>query len=371
MNNSRKAVAIELKKILDRYQYHSLIFMLTDGRSMQEPWTEIPEYRLSKLPQELQKVVRFFYQGKAVELSSDYSQLLSSLENAGLADQLSGTWKLKELRIVPIQGLYLIVDLWSPGNHSDQLQVWLGRDSMFLGQIVQFISKRKRVLDLCTGTGIHALINASAYDAETVEAVDINPRSVFLTEWNALINQLEHKLRVHHGDLFEPFKGKSFDFIIANPPFLPISEDSQNMISFANGGNDGLAVLRRILNECSDYLKKDGVMVIFCGGFGDDYQPSFSRELDLLTKEKGWSTQLYSVSKDPVKFILNNMGSEFPSMQEGITMMLNDISSDITSYYNFLICIRNGTDPVFQAIDCSFSVKERMDQSRRHKKLSQ
>jgi release factor glutamine methyltransferase len=36
---------------------------------------------------------------------------------------------------------------------------------------------------------------------------------------NAMINHLEHRLEIRHGDLFEPVVAERFDLVLFNPPF--------------------------------------------------------------------------------------------------------------------------------------------------------
>lgn len=74
------------------------------------------------------------------------------------------------------------------------------------------------VLDMGTGSGICALI--AARRASRVVAVDLNPTAVRCAKINVLLNGLEHKVDVRHGDLFEPVRGCRFDLILFNPPFL-------------------------------------------------------------------------------------------------------------------------------------------------------
>jgi release factor glutamine methyltransferase len=75
-----------------------------------------------------------------------------------------------------------------------------------------------RVLELGTGSGICAL--AAARHARTVTAVDINPAAVRCARINALLQGLEERVTVLHGDLFGPLEGQRFDRVIFNPPFL-------------------------------------------------------------------------------------------------------------------------------------------------------
>jgi len=56
-------------------------------------------------------------------------------------------------------------------------------------------------LDLCTGSGIQALLAAT--HARRVTAVDINPRAVRCTRFNAQALDC-HNLKVKEGDLYGP-----------------------------------------------------------------------------------------------------------------------------------------------------------------------
>ena len=53
-----------------------------------------------------------------------------------------------------------------------------------------------------TGSGVCAVF--AARHARRVVAVDINPAAVRCAGINALLNDLEHKIEVRHGDLFAP-----------------------------------------------------------------------------------------------------------------------------------------------------------------------
>jgi Methyltransferase small domain len=71
----------------------------------------------------------------------------------------------------------------------------------------------RSALDLCTGSGIHALL-ASAHAAQVI-AVDINPRAAraHFNTWASGIANLE----IAVSDLFDAVRGKRFDLITANP----------------------------------------------------------------------------------------------------------------------------------------------------------
>ena len=74
------------------------------------------------------------------------------------------------------------------------------------------------VLDMGTGSGVCALI--AARFVRRVLAVDINAAAVRCTQINALLNRVEHRVEVRHGDLYTPVAQERFDLILFNPPFL-------------------------------------------------------------------------------------------------------------------------------------------------------
>ena len=75
-----------------------------------------------------------------------------------------------------------------------------------------------RVLDVGTGTGV-AAIQAAVAGAQ-VTAVDVNPEAVRCARINALLNHVDDRIDVRHGDLFEPVAGERFDVVVCNPPFF-------------------------------------------------------------------------------------------------------------------------------------------------------
>lgn len=86
------------------------------------------------------------------------------------------------------------------------------------------ITTASSVLDLGTGSGIGAIFAARRGAKAT--AIDINPEAVRCARINSILNDLESQISVLQGDLFEPVKGESFDFVIFNPPFYRGRPDS-------------------------------------------------------------------------------------------------------------------------------------------------
>lgn len=110
-----------------------------------------------------------------------------------------------------------------------------------------------QVLDLCTGSGVQALQQAAV--AQSLIAVDINPRAVALARYNAQLNGVDH-LDVRLGDGYAPVRGAQFDLIIANPPF--VASPYVQAPSYHAGGARGDRVLRRIIAGLDRHLRPGG-----------------------------------------------------------------------------------------------------------------
>lgn len=111
----------------------------------------------------------------------------------------------------------------------------------------------ENAIDLCTGSGIQALL--AARHSRRVSAVDINPRAVRCTQFNAQVSGITNVNAVV-GDLFKPVGEERFDLITANPPFVPSPVDS---VCFRDGGRSGEDIQRRIISELPYRLAPGGI----------------------------------------------------------------------------------------------------------------
>ncbi|MBF0499667.1 MAG: methyltransferase [Candidatus Riflebacteria bacterium] len=129
--------------------------------------------------------------------------------------------------------------------------MFVGTDSRWLARATVRQPVRT-ALDLCTGSGIQALLAAT--HARRAVAVDINLRAVCCTKFNAKVSGF-HNIEVVAGDLFEPIGNELFDLITANPPFVPSPVDG---IRFRDGGRSGEDVQRRIVAGLPSHLASGG-----------------------------------------------------------------------------------------------------------------
>jgi release factor glutamine methyltransferase len=118
------------------------------------------------------------------------------------------------------------------------------------------------VLDMGTGSGVCAVF-AARY-ARRVVAVDINAAAARCAGMNALLNDLEQRIEVRHGDLFAPVPGERFDLILFNPPF--VVGEPRNDRDRAWRATD---VAERFAAGLSRHLHPDGAALLLLSTFGD------------------------------------------------------------------------------------------------------
>lgn len=82
----------------------------------------------------------------------------------------------------------------------------------------EIVPAGSRVLDMGTGSGASAVV--AAQRARKVVAVDLNPHAVRCARINAILNGVDERVDVRHGDLFAPVEGERFDLVLFNPPYF-------------------------------------------------------------------------------------------------------------------------------------------------------
>lgn len=128
------------------------------------------------------------------------------------------------------------------------------------------------VLDLCTGSGALAVLGAFAFPDAGVSAVDISPDALEVARSNVVMHGLADRIALHEGDLFAPLDGQRFDLIVTNPPYvdadamaaLPPEYRAEPALALA-GGDDGLDIVRRILEGAPKHLSTDGGLLCEIG----------------------------------------------------------------------------------------------------------
>ena len=131
----------------------------------------------------------------------------------------------------------------------------------------------QRVMDLCTGSGCIAIALAQAFPEAEVDAIDISPDALDVTQINIEMYGLEQQVVPMASDLMEALPaGLTYDLIVSNPPYV----DAEDMFDLPDefrhepelalaAGDDGLILAKRILATAADRLTDGGVLVVEVG----------------------------------------------------------------------------------------------------------
>jgi release factor glutamine methyltransferase len=151
---------------------------------------------------------------------------------------------------------------------------------LLVQRAIEFLRRRtgsRQVCDLCTGCGTIAVAIAKNVPDARVVATDISEAALGVAARNARKYQLEERIELLQGDLFDPllppFDVTQFDLIACNPPYVSAAEYEElerNVQDYEPrlalyGGQDGLDLYRRICEQVGRHLKPDAALLLEIG----------------------------------------------------------------------------------------------------------
>jgi ribosomal protein L3 glutamine methyltransferase len=128
------------------------------------------------------------------------------------------------------------------------------------------------VLDLCTGSGCLAIAAAHYFPEAQVDAVDLSADALEVAALNVAEHGLADRVELLHGDLFAPLKGRRYDLILSNPPYVTdaamaaLPDEFLREPAMALGaGADGMDIVRRIVADARAHLNPGGLLLVEVG----------------------------------------------------------------------------------------------------------
>lgn len=140
----------------------------------------------------------------------------------------------------------------------------------------------QNVLDLCTGSGCLAILAALAFPNAQVDAIDLSDHAIRLAQRNVDMYQLGERVNVLQGDLYAPLEKQRYDVIVCNPPYvnsttmaqLPSEYQHEPALALA-GGDDGMDIIRTILDQAAAHLSDDGFIILEIGNEYENFMNAF------------------------------------------------------------------------------------------------
>jgi ribosomal protein L3 glutamine methyltransferase len=137
---------------------------------------------------------------------------------------------------------------------------------------IEFPELIESAADICTGSGCLGILLASAFPNAAVDVVDVSSDALDVAKINIANYALEEQVSAIQSDMFTALKGKKYDVIISNPPYvdapsmatLPTEYRSEPQIALGSG-SDGLDHTHTILREAANYLNDNGILIVEIG----------------------------------------------------------------------------------------------------------
>lgn len=121
------------------------------------------------------------------------------------------------------------------------------------------------VVDLGTGSGAIALAIKHRHPTANVDALDLSAQALLTAKSNA--QRLGLDIRFHQGDWWAPLKGRRFDLIVSNPPYIAAGDPHlaalrHEPLQALTPGGDGLSALQTLVEGAPAHLRPGGWLLL-------------------------------------------------------------------------------------------------------------
>lgn len=121
-----------------------------------------------------------------------------------------------------------------------------------------FNDESVKLLDVGTGSGCLAITLSLEDDNINAYGTDISKEAIDVAKQNN--KNLDSNVTFYEGSILEPVKGKKFDILVSNPPYIPSEEYVEPLVKEHEphlalfGGLDGLDFYRILLKDAESIL---------------------------------------------------------------------------------------------------------------------
>lgn len=147
---------------------------------------------------------------------------------------------------------------------------------------IEFPEMIESAADICTGSGCLGILLASVFPNAAIDVIDISQDAIDVANINIANYGLEAQVTAIKSDMFSALKGKQYDVIISNPPYVDapsmaaLPAEYQNEPQLALGsGVAGLDHTHTILREAANYLNDDGILIVEIGHNRDALEAAY------------------------------------------------------------------------------------------------
>jgi release factor glutamine methyltransferase len=153
----------------------------------------------------------------------------------------------------------------------------------------------RRAIDLGTGSGAIAVAIAKAVPSVRVVGIDVDEKALRVAAQNVVEHRLVSRVDLKRGDLLR--SAPSADLLVANLPYLSAARrrTAAPELGFEPpwalaGGDDGLDVIRRAIEQAPSVVRAGGCLLFEC-------DPQQAHRIERLAKD-AWPSAAVTIHKD-------------------------------------------------------------------------
>ncbi len=147
-------------------------------------------------------------------------------------------------------------------------------------------------LEIGVGSGCVSVVLLLERPKLRMVATDVSERSLKVAGENARMHGVVGRIELIKADLFPPYE-RRFDFILSNPPYIPLSEwkNLPREVKWEDktallGGPRGTEIIERIVRRSRKFLKEGGFIAL---EIGHDQV----NEVKILLEDQGFEVNIY------------------------------------------------------------------------------
>jgi release factor glutamine methyltransferase len=270
------------KELLLQTGYIHYYLAFGNGNVRREEWRD----NANGLPSDLRQLVDLFMLHKPFSINQVTTLLgeamYQTLLEVGIF-QTEGNECHSEFMLICFNSILFFCNF---NEHLKQPTVYFGPDSVALGTFHIPHPHNGKCLDLCAGGGIQAMNMALHHSQSSITAVEINPATAKIAEFNLRFNGFDDRIQVINQSAqdFAIQDQQSYDLIVSNTPFVPVP-NTMKFPLVGHGGADGLALTKEILSLYLPKLNPGGAMEFLGFGLGKEGELLFAKELNRIVEQ--------------------------------------------------------------------------------------
>lgn len=162
-----------------------------------------------------------------------------------------------------------------------------------------------QILDLCSGSGCLGILSAIVFPNAQVDCIDISAQALEVAKLNIKKYNLQDRVQLIESDLFDRVPTNHWDVILTNPPYvnshsmakLPAEYLHEPNLALA-GGDDGLNLIHRILNQAHLHLSDSGLIICELGHEKHFFESNYPNLPVLWLEVSAGQDQVFMIRKE-------------------------------------------------------------------------